>query len=110
MLAAEVFNAVYCGGDEYGDSQDGVWREKVGLLELMNKICLFPALAGTRDYRCSEGKSMNTYKHSQRRYQGDYLHDTPEGEEESCNHLGDCDGLTVATAARLTNLLIARSE
>ena len=32
-----------------------------------------------------------TYQHPQCGYQGDDLHDAPEGEEESGNHVEGCD-------------------
>ena len=93
-----------------GDSQNIVWCEEVGVLEIMYKICLGPQLATTDDYRRHEGISLNTYQHSQCRYQCDDLHDTPEREEESRDHRGGSDGLTAATALSVMTLPTARNE
>ena len=52
---------------------------------------------------------LNAYQHSQRRYQGEDLHASPEGEEESRNHRGDGDDLTAATALSLMDLPVQRN-
>lgn len=70
----------------------------------MYEIGLLPQSVSTHDCRGCEAIFLITYQHSQRRYQSDYLHNAPEREEESRDHLGDCDGLTAATALRLMNL------
>lgn len=51
-----------------------------------------PAARSVMGYRCTEGPE-GADQHAQGRYQGDDLHEAPEGEEQAANHVGDDEPL-----------------